>query len=149
MSKKYTEANTGKIAQGKAVSIGEIGDGEPIEKISESNFVKAAELEAFMNDILTVTVHQSTEEGSLDFAPPQVNGLNQPILRGVESKVKRKYIEALARCRSTKYIQQVINPSKPENIQMVERCQLTYPFAVLHDPSPKGRAWLEGILAQA
>lgn len=148
MSRKTTEAHDGKLGKGQPLNLGEIGTAEPIERVAENDFAKAASLEAFMNDILTVIVHQSTEEGALDFAPPQVNGLNQPILRGVESKVKRKYIEALARCRTTKYIQQVVDPSKPENIQMTERCQLTYPFAVLHDPSPNGRQWLESILAQ-
>lgn len=148
MARKITEAHDDKLGKGKALDLGEIGEGEPIECVTEKDFTRAVELEVFMNDILTVIVHQSTEEGALDFAPPQVNGLNQPILRGAESKVKRKYIEALARCRTTKYVQQVIDSSKPENIQMVERTQLTYPFAVLDDPNPNGKQWLDSILAQ-
>jgi hypothetical protein len=74
--------------------------------------------------------------------------LNQPIIRGRQQKVKRKYVEALARCRVTKYEQQVMDPMRPENIQMVERTALSYPFAVIEDPHPNGRAWLESILDQ-
>jgi len=145
---KYTEVVNEKLSQGKAMSLGEIGDPGPIEKVAEINFIKTAQLEAFMNEVLTILVHPSSEEGALDIAPPQVNGLNQPIIRGVESKVKRKYVEALARCRVTKYEQRVQDPSRPENIQMCERTVLSYPFAVLHDPSPRGRSWLEAIVSQ-
>jgi len=145
---KYTEVVNEKLAQGKSMSLGEIGDPGPIEKVAENDFIKSAQLEAFMQEVLTILVHPSSEEGALDIAPPQVNGLNQPIIRGVESKVKRKYVEALARCRVTKYEQRVQNASRPENIQMVEKCTLSYPFAVLHDPNPNGRAWLEAIMSQ-
>jgi len=135
------------LPKGKSIPLSEIGETEPIEKVAEDNFVKAAELEAFMNDSLTIVVHPTTEDGSLDVLTPTVNGLNQPIIRGVQSKIKRKYIEALARCRTTKYVQQVMDPSRPENIQMTERTAITYPFSVIHDPSPVGRQWLESILA--
>lgn len=128
--------------------MGEIGDPGPIEKVSESNFVAEAELEQFMNEVLTVVVADSTEDGALDIICPSVNGVNQPIIRGHEQKVRRKYVEALARSRITKYTQRVIDPTRPDNIQMQERTSLTYPFTVVHDPNPKGRAWLKGILAQ-
>ena len=145
---KAIEAHNDKLSKGKVLEQSELGNPGGIEKVSESDFVKKSKLAAFMNDVLTILVHPSQEEGALDFAPPQVNGLNQPILRGVNSKVKRKYVEALARCRTTKYVQRVTDSSRPENIQMKEKTTLTYPFAVLHDPSPIGREWLEGILSQ-
>ena len=144
---KYTEAVNEKLAKGKEMNLGEIGDPGPIEKVAENDFIKTAELEKFMHEVLTILVHPSSEEGALDIAPPQVNGLNQPIIRGVESKIKRKYVEALARCRVTKYEQRVQDASRPENIQMVERTTLSYPFAVLHDPNPRGRQWLEAIVS--
>ena len=144
---KYTEVNNDMLPKGKALNLGEIGEGESIEVVSEKHFIQAASLEKFMNDIITIIVHQSSEDGALDFAPVQVNGLNQPMLRGAESKVKRKYVEALARCRTTKYVQQVADPSRPENIQLSERCVLSYPFAVIHDPAgDAGRRWLEAIV---
>ena len=148
MGQKRTEVHNDKLGKDRIMEQGEIGASPPIEKVSENDFIKKAELESFMNDILTIVVHPSQEEGALDFAPPQVNGVNQPILRGRNSQVKRKYVEALARCRTTKYVQQVIDPSRPENIQMKEMTTLTYPFAVLDDPSPIGRKWLDAITSQ-
>jgi hypothetical protein len=143
----YTEANDSSLGKPRVVEQHEIGNPGPIEKVAESDFVKAAEMESFMHEELTIMVHPSQEDGALDFAPPQVNGLNQPILRGVNSKIKRKYVEALARCRTTKYVQRVIDTNRPENIQMVESCSLSYPFAVIEDRNPRGRAWLEAILS--
>lgn len=149
MGRKHTEIVNEKLGEGKVLDQSEIGDPGPIEKVAETDLVKTAKLEAFMNDVLTIIVHQSSEEGALDFAPPQVNGLNQPILRGAECKVKRKYVEALARCRTTKYEQRVQDINRPENISMIDRTTLSYPFAVLSDPAGiVGRQWLEGIVAQ-
>lgn len=145
--RKETEA-TGDQTQSRAFDLPEAGNPGPIEKVAETDFVKAAELENFMQEMVTVYVAPSTTAGELEVITPMVNGVNQPIIRGREIQVKRKYIEALARGRTIVYDQQVQDPSRPENIQMVERAAVTYPFSVSHDPNPKGRAWLEAILAQ-
>jgi len=145
---RKAEANNDSLGKPKVMEQDEIGSPGPIEKVTESDFVKTADMEAFMAEEMIILVHPSQEEGALDFATPQVNGVNQPILRGVNSTVKRKYVEALARCRTTKYVQQVIDSSRPENIQMKEATTLSYPFAVIEDRTPRGRQWLEVILAQ-
>ncbi len=104
----------------------------------------AIELEAFMNEPVGIYVHPTKEKGSLDVITPSVNGVNQPIVRGQRVSVKRKYVEALARCHSLRYEQQVQNPSQPENIQMVEMKVPDYPFDVTRD-TPKGKAWLRAV----
>jgi len=151
MSKKQKEVDAinEKLPKNESIAVSEIGKNDaPIERMSENDFAKDMEMEVFMNQLLTVIVHPSTEEGSLPVVTPNVNGINQPIIRGVQSKVKRKYVEALARSRITKYKQRVPNPMRPENIQMDENTVLTYPFSVIEDPHPDGRVWLEAILAQ-
>jgi hypothetical protein len=138
------EAVSDKLGKEENISIGEIGDKGGVEQAAEHD-VKMA---GFMNDLVTVLVHADGAEGALDVVTPMVNGVNQPIVRGQEQKIKRKYVEALARSRLTVYDQLVQNPSKPENIQMVPRTVLTYPFAVVNDPHPNGKPWLDQILAQ-
>lgn len=145
---KDYDATDDTLTQKRPLGLSEIGDPGPIERVSESDFIEVAKTEKFMNDILTIIVHESVEDGSLEIITPSVNGVNQPIIRGIESNVKRKYVETLARSRMTKYVQKTPDPSRPDNIQMVERTSLTYPFSVLHDPHPNGRAWLKAILAQ-
>lgn len=148
MTRKETNATSDDIGKRDPLPVTELGDPGPIEKVTDTDFAKEAELQAFMQEVLTVVVHQDGNDNSVEFPCPSVNGLNQPFIRGKEQKVKRKYVEQLARTRTTKYEQRVTDPSRPENIQMIERSALTYPFTVTHDPNPKGREWLKAILAQ-
>lgn len=149
--KKITEVNDNALRKELSMSISEIGKGDAVEVTADQNVIRMKEMlerEAFMNEVLTIIVHPASDEGALDIITPAVNAVNQPIIRGIESKVKRKYVEALARGRTTKYTQKVIDSSRPENIQMEARTFLTYPFAVIHDPNPRGRDWLRAIVEQ-
>jgi len=149
-TKKETEATSEKLHQGDTIPLGEVGKGVPIEVMSEQDIIKAknSDLDMFMNDMLTILVHPDIADGALPVICPNVNGINQPIIRGRQAKVKRKYVEVLARSRVTRYEQATPDARKPENIQMVESSALTYPFAILDDPHPRGREWLDAILSQ-
>jgi hypothetical protein len=128
----------------------EISDDAPeIETVSESkDFSALAASEAFMNELVTVMVHSTTDENQ----PPQViiscNGMNQPIFRGYPTTVKRKYVEILARMKETKYTQVTRNPAAPDQIDMVARHGLSYPFDLVEDKNPRGRAWLNNVMAE-
>lgn len=149
MSKKHIDAHDGKLGKGKTLNLNEVGDPGPIEKVAETEFhKKAIELEAFMNEYITVVVHSDTNDNAVEMPLVTVGQLNQGFIRGQNQKVKRKYVEALARGRITKYTQKTPDPMRPENIQMEERTALVYPFTVVDDPNPIGREWLENILAQ-
>lgn len=132
----------------KHIPLAEIGSPEPVEIITDLNLNswKEAELEAFMNELVTIRVHPTAEEGALMVETPSVNGVNMPMIRGEKSTVKRKYVEALAHATKLTYRQEQRNPADLSQITMVERRTLAYPFEVLHDPNPNGAAWLENIL---
>ena len=104
------------------------------------------ELLQFMEDVLTVMVHQSTNP--LDEPFPEVwnDGICQRFQRGVEMKIKRKYIEVLARAKKTGYAQEEL-PNRA-GFANIPSTALKYPFSVLQDPSPRGAAWLKSILAE-
>jgi disulfide oxidoreductase YuzD len=146
---KTVEAHTGELGKGKSISLSEISSSAGIEPVSENDFAKNVSQEAFMNDLLTIVVAEDNSKNALPVIVPSVNGINQPIVRGHRVKVKRKYIEALARCTYTRYEQQTPDPSKPENIRMLEKTALVYPFTVYDDPHPNGREWLQAILKGA
>ena len=148
MSKKETDATSESLGKGRVLEQSEFGNPGAIERVTENDFVAAAKLDAFMNEELIVLVHQDPSDNAVENPCPSVNGINQPFIRGREQKVKRKYVEALARGRVTKYEQRVRNTSQPENVQMEERSALVYPFSVIYDPNPVGKAWLTGILSQ-
>ena len=104
--------------------------------------------EAFMNEMVEVMVHASTDENQSPHVILNCNGTNQPILRGVPMRVRRKYVEILARMKETKYSQITRNPGAPDQIDMIARHGLAYPFEMLSDENPRGRAWLQNVLAE-
>jgi hypothetical protein len=114
------------------------------EEIIKSAKMQDAELEAFNNEILKIRVASS----SIDRAPIPipVNDLDVWIPRGKTVSVKRKYVEALARARSFVY-EQENDTGRPDGYRMVEREVMSYPFEIIHDPNPKGREWLERLVA--
>jgi len=129
----------------------EIIDDEPvIETVAESrDFCKLASDEAFMNELVTVMVHSTTDENQPNHVVVNCNGMNQPLIRGVPTTVKRKYVEILARMKETKYTQITRNASAPEQIDMIARHGLSFPFDLVEDKNPRGRAWLQNVLAEA
>ena len=94
MARIETNAETAATTDRKTLK--EYGDGKGIEKQSESDILT----EAFMNDILTIVVSKDGTAGAYDVITPNVNGVNQLIVRGIPQEVKRKYVEALARSRT-------------------------------------------------
>ncbi|CAB4145618.1 hypothetical protein UFOVP474_23 [uncultured Caudovirales phage] len=128
----------------------EISDDAPtIDLVSElKDFAALASSEVFMNEHVTIMVHSTTDENQ----PPQVivncNGMNQPIIRGYPTTIKRKYVEILARMKETKYSQVTRNPAAPDQIDMVARHGLSYPFDLVEDKNPRGRAWLTNVMAE-
>jgi len=148
--KKELSVHTENIGKGKIIPNQELGqDTRGIERVSPHDFVKQAELESFMNDILTIYVHPSTDKEDNPVIVPNVNGVNQPIIRGKNCFIKRKFVEALARGRSTRYEQKFPDSSKPHRYVMSPDTVVTNSFIIRDDPHPKGAEWLQAILAEA
>jgi hypothetical protein len=128
----------------------EIADDTPVvETVAESkDFRQLAADEAFMNEMVTVMVHSTTDENQAPHVIVNCNGMNQPIIRGYPTKVRRKYVEILARMKETKYSQRTPNPAAPDQSELVPRHGLAYPFDLVEDVNPRGRAWLQNVLAE-
>ena len=124
-------------------------DRQPIEKVSENDFVEASMLEAFMAEPVTIQVHSSMLEGDLDIIVPSVNGVNQPIVRDVHQTVKRKFVESLARSFITRPKQKIRDMNDQSSLFMFNESRPTYPFTVIEDKNPNGRPWLENIVLSA
>jgi disulfide oxidoreductase YuzD len=117
--------------------------------VVNQEFGQAVAEEAFMNELVTVELATTTDDNAPPHVVLSVNGTTQPLMRGVPHQIKRKYVEVLARCKETKYKQNVANPNEPDRIQMIERTALSYPFTVLEDRNPKGSAWLKAVMTEA
>ena len=93
----------------------------------------------------------TTDANASPYATLSVNGERVIVRRAVKTVVKRKHVEVLARMKETRYSQD-LNPNSNGEIttdSVRGHSALAYPFTVLEDPSPKGGAWLEHILAEA
>lgn len=120
-----------------------------IEPVSASvDLSSEAATEAFMSELVTIFIHESTNENDNPYVVLNVNGTNQLVLRGVEAEVKRKYVEVLARMKESKYTQKLRNPNEPDSTYLHERQAHVYPFDLVKD-SARGRAWLSHIMKQA
>ncbi len=135
------------LRQRGAQTLAEMGQSDTdVEVVTNAGLTDIAELEAFMNEEVEVFVHKGRGTSDLDVIVPNVNGKNQPIVRGVAQRIKRKYVEALARAHTIRYEQQVKDPSRPEAFVMAEKKIPDYPFDVRED-SRRGKKWLDSIYA--
>lgn len=137
------------MAKSAAVGVEIIDDAPVIETVAESrDFRQLAADEAFMNELVTVYVHPTTDENQSPHVILNCNGVNQPIVRGVATQIRRKYLEILARMKETKYTQVTPNPAAPDVSELRARHGLVYPFEVMADNNPRGRAWLNNVMAE-
>lgn len=118
-------------------------------EIPTHEFARAINEEAFMNEIVVVEVAETTNENEPPSFVLTVNGLHQPVFRGNATPMRRMFLEVLARCKESKYSQHQISANEPDKIELRQRTALAYPFQVLEDPNPKGRAWLRAVLSEA
>ena len=134
----------------KPLSLPEIGTGGAnVEVVHDFDPTEIEDFEAFMNQFLVIMVYEDNSEGALRIICPAVNGSTQPIMRGAKQKVRRKYVEALARSVVTKFDQRRQDPFDPASLVMVPVTRQTYPFTIIHDPDPRGGAWLEMVMSQS
>ena len=110
---------------------------------------KADEL-AFMEERVTIIVHETEDPNAENPVSVTVNGRNQFIFRGQPIDVKRKFVERLARAKKTGYRQHLDDTSDPVRYnKLYTTTGITYPFSVIHDPNPRGMDWLRKIMAEA
>jgi hypothetical protein len=127
----------------------ELKEDQTIETAAAHDFQKMVQQEAFMNEMVTVEVADTTDENQPPSLVLSVNGVTQPVFRGRPTQMRRMFVEILARCKETKYTQHVVNPNEPDRIEMRSRTALAYPFTVVEDKNPAGRAWLNAVLSEA
>jgi len=116
---------------------------------SEVDLHELAAEEAFMNEPVTIYVHPVSDENAPPYVILNVNGTNQPVARGVNQEIKRKFVEVLARMKETKYHQVNNNPADPSDRSLIGRQGMCYPFDLITDRNPRGRAWLNKVMAEA
>ena len=136
--------------------IGDLVDREPDIIIADAAMIdKDYEGElAFMAEWLTIRLEPSGAENAPDTFPVWVNGRGAEILInnkvviwthlpvGPEITVRRSVVEIIARSKTmrvqTDHTGELFRQTANKTNRSVAQTQ---PFSILHDPSPRGRAW--------
>ena len=131
-------------------TVGEIGGHAGIDVVDKPMPKDAFEMEAFMNEMVTIVINPPNDADEPMLVQVAVNGVNQFIPRGDAVAVKRKYVEVLARAKRTDF-SQTLDERLGEQVfnQVRTMHSLRFPFSMIGDPNPKGGAWLTGVLAEA
>jgi len=132
-----------------AVDVVEVDRVEPVSANEDIKELARREdaVKKFMDEIVIVRLHKSTDKNAAPHVILSVNGMTQPVFRGQPTPLKRKYVEVLARMVESTY-EQKSDERDLERYQMLETSAQAYPFEVIRDDNPIGREWLDHILAE-
>lgn len=109
---------------------------------------KAAEL-AFMEEFLVICIHPSGSPDAENPVPLGINGRMVYIRRGYDTLVRRKYVEQLLRAKpQSVQTEQRREPNGDVRNLVHKTSAMKYPFNIVRDDNPRGRAWVRRVQAQ-
>jgi hypothetical protein len=108
---------------------------------------KKLEIEAFMNEPVTIRIHTTSEKNAEPVFPIRVNGREEFFARGQTKTVARRFVYGLAMARPTSYRNEEYRTADgSQSYRWPSSTGLRYGFEVVQD-TPKGIAWLNEVLA--
>ncbi len=148
---KEVDAREHQIGQDREAMIALEGpaviDKDDIEIVPGPRLGDKMEAEAFMAEKLTILIH-SGDRFAENPVPLGVNGRMSYIWRNQKTIVPRYLVYQLAKSKKDNVTQDATSEI-PEVVNKLQiSSSLRYPFSVLHDPSPKGQAWLQKVLSE-
>ncbi|KKT73223.1 MAG: hypothetical protein UW69_C0070G0004 [Microgenomates group bacterium GW2011_GWA2_44_7] len=110
---------------------------------------KAAIL-AFMEEEVVVRLATTADKSQEPIPRFSVNGINQYIQRGKPEAIKRKFLQEIARSKHESINTPFARDGNGfDTYNLSKQHSLKYPFELIEDKNPRGRPWLEKILAEA
>ena len=110
---------------------------------------KAAEL-AFLEEMVMIRIHESGDPAAEAVVQLGVNGRQVFIKRGEDVIVRRKYVEQLLRAKPENISTNIRRDADGNVRNMIGKTRaLKYPFSIVRDDNPRGRAWERKIRTEA
>lgn len=105
---------------------------------------------AFNEEVLTIRLERSAEKNPPSLKDFSVNGATEWVPFGQPYKIKRKFVEVIARSQPYDVQTEVVEEYGRDPMNRVIRTSRTkFPFSVIHDPNPRGFDWLTKLLQSA
>jgi len=140
---KSITLNSGKTIQEITAELNEI------QVVGMHGFQNLADELEFMNELVAVCVHPTSEKGAEQVIEVFNDGIPQRFIRGKWQTVRRKYVEVLARAKPFGITTPETSDSDGGRTTRIDtHTGLRYPFD-FRDTNPRGAGWLQGILAEA
>lgn len=144
---------TGNMAAARAQAAGSMNTDE-IELVADvGGAYDKASLLAFYEEKVEIMIVDSNDVNPENYVFLSVNGkgpmpYGSPwVPRNEPVTMARKYVEQLARAKPVSMrTEEITDLQGARGIRVKRHAALRYPFTVLRDPNPKGRAWLEEIM---
>jgi hypothetical protein len=130
--------------EGKAAILG----GPQLDVVEGPDALRHAEELAFMEEKVTILVHESTDPNADNPVEVGVNGRKQFIFRGHPQEVRRCYVERLARAKRTSFRQDTTSSDPTVLNKLHQATALQYPFSLIEDKNPRGGPWLAKVLGE-
>lgn len=111
------------------------------------NYQDKADALKFNEELVEIYLHPVNDENEINPIELGVNGRGVVLWRGFTYQLKRKYLERLARAKTTRIQQEAVVQNGVRGYLNHRRTAPTYPYAVTKD-SPLGRAWHAKILQE-
>jgi hypothetical protein len=160
MARQELNTATMRIDQPDAI-IGDLADREPDVITADPSVMNkdyADEL-SFMSDWLTIRLEPSGAENAPDTFPCWINGVGarvlvngQPVIWthlpvGPEITVQRSVVEVIARSKTARVqTEHTGDPFRQLANKTSRNVSQTQPFSIIHDPNPRGRAWVAEMI---
>jgi len=151
-SNKYTESEEQSLGSEGSVEFSDTDGEQSLERPSEIEtevftMEKVKDL-AFNEEFLMVEIHETSDKDADKIFEIEVNGEKEFFRRGETKRVRRKFVEGLARAKPINYgSEEYLGTDGLKHVRYPSSKGLRYPFALVN-AKPIDTAWLQSILAQ-
>lgn len=124
-------------------------DKPDIQVVDGLHFADKAEELIFMEEPVVIVIHTTSDKFAENPVPLGNGGRRMFVPRGTNVVIARKYVEVLARAKVDQFgDQEYIDNDGIRHHRYPKGVNLQYPFSVVEDKNPKGKAWLQKVLAE-
>jgi hypothetical protein len=103
---------------------------------------------AFMEELVVVEVHGTTDKNAENPIRVGVNGVEQLFFRGQRTRCRRKFVDGLIVKQTDITTPKVKNGAGEDAYGIRPQTAHKFPFAIFEDPSPYGKVWLAQRMAE-